>query len=496
MSLPFFAAHECDKIITTIMAKRRRNPHSLSVLLKDPTAEWTEIRAAMKATAQGSGVCTNYAVMKALSASKSDGSAESSSDEDNCKSNNGSGNLVQQEQEDSKAAVVENEQPNDEVCICSNSGPSATTQAQVEQSMEERIKSNNSDSLMPLNNTGGEEDITNSRNRLQSQRSSRRSTSGANIADSINLMSFGVCHKLLLDEEESDRSCQDERSERSCQSSLEEVDDVPSSSTNDGLILSWKRDGGSFNKEDLDGSIRSEGDLDNFVDSSGFLDWPAIEKEEAATEASDTKETSADDEPKQEEDWNIEDYDGSERSGGSTKSINALVRIRTLKMFSRKSSNCSSTASSSQEGIIDVSQVRAALLKAKNGRASIEEEGKDDHDNDEKPTTIIPRRLTPRRLAPRRMTTDGTTARCNSVSSPTNNGAAATDDDKTTNIWIRGRREESCRDFDNVCDLDLSDEYNEIYFAKAKASSEEEGRSGGFMSNLFEAAPFYRRMSA
>jgi hypothetical protein len=33
------------------------------------------------------------------------------------------------------------------------------------------------------------------------------------------------------------------------------------------------------NGECLDGSVRSEGDLDSFVDSCGFLDWPATREE-------------------------------------------------------------------------------------------------------------------------------------------------------------------------------------------------------------------------
>jgi hypothetical protein len=84
-----------------------QGPRRFTLILNDPTAEWSEIRSAMKAKAQqGSeaAACTNYSLMNALSASKSGGGASSgSSDNKNCKN---SPPVVQSKKKDTTMATV------------------------------------------------------------------------------------------------------------------------------------------------------------------------------------------------------------------------------------------------------------------------------------------------------------------------------------------------------------------------------------------------------
>jgi hypothetical protein len=84
------------------------------------------------------------------------------------------------------------------------------------------------------------------------------------------------------------------------------------SSTSLRLIQSFRTRSGEF----LDGSVRSEGDLDSFVDSCGFLDWPTA-KEDVEVGGEVVAEDAAGDtiqeehrEEEGEEEWNIEDYEG------------------------------------------------------------------------------------------------------------------------------------------------------------------------------------------
>ena len=78
------------------------------------------------------------------------------------------------------------------------------------------------------------------------------------------------------------------------------------------------------NSSGLDGSTRSEGDLDSYVDSCGFMDWPsaAWEGEEETCgnaikngeDTSNTIQEESADQVKREEEWNIEVYEGGDDS--------------------------------------------------------------------------------------------------------------------------------------------------------------------------------------
>ena len=162
--------------------------------------------------------------------------------------------------------------------------------------------------------------------------------------------------------------------------------------------MSWQHDDSSAslrliqsfrtrnNGECLDGSVRSEGDLDSFVDSCGFLDWPAtrVEAEGGGKVGGGTiQEESIIEEVEQQEEetWNIEDYEGSGHSLDVAEhrlrhSTPSNPIAKTLKMFTRtrRASNASST--SSQEDSIDLSKIKESLLLTtggKNNKQSMEE---------------------------------------------------------------------------------------------------------------------------
>jgi len=110
------------------------------------------------------------------------------------------------------------------------------------------------------------------------------------------------------------------------------------------LLLSWGQDGSSFRSmriNNLNESTRSEGDLDDYVDSCGFLDWPSVANGIDGT----IEEECTGQVKREEEDLNIKDYEQSIDDLGQTIS-------KKLSMFARRSSSIAS-AGSSQEGPMD-----------------------------------------------------------------------------------------------------------------------------------------------
>jgi hypothetical protein len=202
----------------------------------------------------------------------------------------------------------------------------------------------------------------------------------AALDDSVNLMDFGVSQRRLMAAalDASDRSCTslDDSALKDMKEELDESVLLKEKSRRE-LLVSWRHDS---TMSGLDESIRSEGDLNSYVDSCGFLDWPSVAaaegEEEIGIDAIETGEDAIQEESlnevQQEEEWNIEDYEGGDDSDQGrmprTNSIStsALAVANTLKKFAipRRASNAST---SSQEDM-DLLKIKEALptLIAKN----------------------------------------------------------------------------------------------------------------------------------
>jgi hypothetical protein len=217
---------------------------------------------------------------------------------------------------------------------------------------------------------------------------------------SINIMDFGISARALT---AASSTALDESSRSLDESALEAFDgeekvrdDGASYQRNKSrreLLVSWQHDDSSAslrliqsfrtrNGECLDGSVRSEGDLDSFVDSCGFLDWPATREGTEEVEGGGnvgggtiTEESIIEEveQQQEEETWNIEDYEGSGHSLDVAEhrlrhSTPSNPIAQTFKMFTRtrRASNASST--SSQEDSIDLSKIKESLLLAKGGK--------------------------------------------------------------------------------------------------------------------------------
>lgn len=418
-------------------------PKRLSVVLQNPSAEWSEIRAAMKA--QGGG-CTNLTVVSALSSNGNCGVDKKSlmkpENEDAAASADDDGKTAEENEEavvsasasgDDKLMPLGNRRASLASQDSSNSGrPSqrgirrqtsrrrefgrnGSRRFRLRSSVNSSIRSITLDSL----NESSSDSLNNSSVDFNS--SSMKLSGGLGFHDSVDIMDFGISQNGLRGAlEESDRSC----------SSLDDgtLDDLQEECGDESrreLLLSWRS--GSISKEksrrDLlvsfrhdstmsgfDDSMQSEGDLNSFVDSYGFLDWPAAKEEEEEEfdsddilEGGDTNNTgeldglsnieactriqegsSHKEHQHKEKEWNIEDYEGGDdsdqghlpRNNSISASTMGLAVAKTLKRFSTTRRAFTESSTSSQGGM-DLMKIKEALptLIAKNRqqRAEVDE---------------------------------------------------------------------------------------------------------------------------
>jgi len=188
-------------------------------------------------------------------------------------------------------------------------------------------------------------------------------------SNSISIMDFGASQRALTAaRDECARSCAslDDDVLRELQEEFEfDEYDYSNGNDHDGrvgtggnskrrLLLSWGQDGSSFrsiriNNNNLNESTRSEGDLDDYVDSCGFLDWPTVANgidgtiEEECTGTGQVK--------REEEELNIEDYEQNIDDSAHSSSLGQTISKK-LSMFARRSSSIAS-AGFSQEGSVD-----------------------------------------------------------------------------------------------------------------------------------------------
>ncbi len=407
-------------------------PDRLSVVLQNPSSEWSDIRAAMRA--QGGG-CTNLAVMNALS---------SKGGEQNDKSDNTNGNrpmrpkyiepTVSADDDGLVAAKEKASEGGDDTLmplghrrasVASQDSSSGSTRSSLRplrrqtsrrrmrragsrrmslmrSSVNTSLRSLTLDSLAESGTSGS---LHNSSSDFNN--SSSFKLDGLGFKDSVNIMDFGISHsRLRAALDGSDRSCSslDTGALDDLQEEYDDDGDVPRSRST--LLVSWQHDSsmsggdGDFqgNRRNLllrhdstisglDESVRSEGDLDTYVDSSGFLDWPEAKKGEGeggsdanktgedADKASDVEEIAPTEDETDElidqlevEEWNIEDYEGGVDSDQDQKryprahsistSTMGLAVTNTFMKFTRRGSNASSNGS---EEDMDLLKIKEAL---------------------------------------------------------------------------------------------------------------------------------------
>ena len=403
-------------------AMNEEPPDRLSVVLKNPSAEWSEIRAAMKA--QGGG-CTNLTIVSALS-SKASASADDPDDKAGKEKaavsapasasggdkvmplGNRRASLTSQDSSSSGRPSMRGIRRQTSRRRAFRQGRNGSRRFLLRSSVNNSIRSITLDSLNESSSS-----LNNSSSDFNNSSSIKLSSGGLGFHESIDIMDFGISQNgLRAALGVSDRSC----------SSLDDgtLDDLQESCDEGSrreLLVSWKNDSllsKEKSRRDLlvsfrhdstmsgfDDSVRSEGDLNSYVDSCGFLDWPAAKEEEEEKEVgsdaikeegddtdntqkdsvSDTAEGSDKEHQHKEEEWNIEDYEGGEDSDQgqlprnnsiSTSTMGMGMAVaKTLKRFSttRRASNSSSTSED-----MDLAKIKEALpaLIAKNRQQSTE----------------------------------------------------------------------------------------------------------------------------
>lgn len=424
-------------------------PRRLTLILNDPSAEWSEIRSAMRAKAKqgnGAAACTNYSLMNALS-SNGGGDNSNCSRDSNSPTPNTDATVVREEpqqvavkKEDADVQTLAQDTitPLNRRASLSSQDSSKGSGTTTRPSLRRHRQLS---SRRPSNRRLQRGSLTGSSRRLLMLRSSINNNSIRSITESsfnssasslndssfnlsgstskfgesaasaaggdrrqhlmhdlhgsINIMDFGISQRALT---VASSTALDESSRSLDESALEVFDEEQRNKSRRELLVSWQHDDSSAslrliqsfrtrnNGECLDGSVRSEGDLDSFVDSCGFLDWPATREEAEGggkvgggtiQEESIIEEV----EQQEEETWNIEDYEGSGHSLDVAEhrlrhSTPSNPIAKTLKMFTRtrRASNASST--SSQEDSIDLSKIKESLLLTtggKNNKQSMEE---------------------------------------------------------------------------------------------------------------------------
>lgn len=352
---------------------KRQQSRSLEEVLSDPSADWHEIRSCIKA--QGSVCTTNAAIMVALSDKRSWATAAVAT-----------AIVLKDEHQEHAVHHQQHEGSSSDVC-CNNYVGGCEDDIETFANREDEIITSSSDlptneiipdecennngvrrSFRRRSRTGG---LTSSIRRSGRRRGSRRN-SGSFLSrasfNSINLMDFGVTEQTL-DLSDSNRTGAMDKSLRDSGS------DYLSNS-----FLGWNHDDRSVTSlfthdrsiQLEDGSIRSEGDLDEFrdslsnlVDSDGFLDWNHSQRRRSSLiEVVDEGE----DETSCNETWNIEDYDGPDTNNTQSSDFGSTLSSLTKK-FKRFGGvgpiHKSSSVDPKEE--ITTEDIKKALLGVRNG---------------------------------------------------------------------------------------------------------------------------------
>ena len=382
-------------------------PRPLEEVLRDPSANWHEIRSAIKGQ-RGASACTNVAIMQALVNEKSWATAavataivmkeeqqqqkQKQQADQNYEENN-------ENEEDSDGRILDNSG----YLESGNSGGTNEEAANIIEVLTARLptSNNSTDTLSTENETNNTRSLRRRRGRRRGsgvgtsfrgsgrRRGTRRNSGKASFA-SINMMDFGVTETAL--------NLSDSNESGSDNSNLKGSGDFSDEVSKSGF-MGWKhyddisvRSSYTHDKSsELDGSdkvsiVLSDGDADDLkedfsslVDSSGFLDWHhSIRKRSSfigtVDEAEDELYGSIDE-------WNIADYDGPENSAHSSnyKPMSALTdRLDRLKMF-----GSTRKVEVDPEDDISISDIKEALL-------NVRKEVENDNMEQEQPTSRRP----------------------------------------------------------------------------------------------------------
>eukprot|EP00574_Skeletonema_japonicum_P005049 CAMPEP_0201733222 /NCGR_PEP_ID=MMETSP0593-20130828/30943_1 /ASSEMBLY_ACC=CAM_ASM_000672 /TAXON_ID=267983 /ORGANISM="Skeletonema japonicum, Strain CCMP2506" /LENGTH=567 /DNA_ID=CAMNT_0048226333 /DNA_START=12 /DNA_END=1715 /DNA_ORIENTATION=+ len=401
--------------------QQQQRPRPLEEVLHDPSANWHEIRSAIRGQG-GASACTNVAIMQALVNEKSWATAAVATA------------IVMKEEEEQQKQQQQKDQHEEEAndgCILDNSGDRGTGN-----NSGNSDEANEADNIIevltsPLpiaNDSKGKESLSTENNETNNTRSFRRrrgrrgsgvgsscrrrgtrrnsgnfltKSFGKGSSASINIMDFGVVD-TILDLSDSNRTGGDYYNFR-------ESGDFSDDTSKSGFMgwrhhddISLKSSFSHDRSKELDGSGResivlSEGDADdlkedfsNLVDSSGFLDWRHSSKRRTSLRSSfvdgDDEEEGDGflldwhhslrkrssfigtvDEVEDElscsnnnNEWNIADYVGPDNSAHSShyKPMNALTDK--LKMF-----GSNRKIEVNQKDDINISDIKDALLNVR-----------------------------------------------------------------------------------------------------------------------------------
>lgn len=384
------------------MSDQPKQPRRLTAVLNDPSAAWSEIRSATLARTktQGGGAVTNHAFVKSLSSSRKSDDHPAEQLMNNNKATDSSDDEGQAAKDDSARSGSGDDKlmPLGNI---NNRRASLSSQSSSRRSVfrHEALRRQSLRSRRASLESVGKHSSSSSRS--NPRRGSSRSTfSDRSITitptfncstNSINIMDFGVSNRALsaaLDESRRSFSSLDD-------DILDELDEELYGDGNEegwvgsrsGLLVSWRScslrsmHSGDINEQ----PTRSEGDLDDYQDTNGFMDWPSV-----ADGANDTIQEEHD--PiKTEEEWNIEDYeqniDDTVRSGqrrSNQRKFLSQSLTKSLRVFDRSSSMESSFSSplessfSSQEGITDLIKQKLLNTKNKHQQLGIEAEEKNE----------------------------------------------------------------------------------------------------------------------
>ena len=211
-----------------------------SVTNTDPSAEWKDIRSAMRAKTRGLGCSTNLAIINAsctggVGPDKQSNPMLAAAEQIK---------LELEAEEGSRRASLQS--------YSSNRRPSRRASRRASRRRSSRRWSDTSSGASLRSNLN---DSATSRGSI--------TTMGE---DSVNIMDFGVSPRLeVLDE--SLKDCVLYESRRSC-AALDELERLKEE-------IELDKSGEEELERGLNGSVVSEGDLDDYVDSYGFMNWPA-----------------------------------------------------------------------------------------------------------------------------------------------------------------------------------------------------------------------------
>jgi len=419
-------------------------PRPLEEVLRDPSANWHEIRSAIKGQ-RGASACTNVAIMQALVNEKSWATAAVATaivmkEEQQQQKQKQQADQNYEENNENKEASDGRILDNSGDLESGNSGGTNEEAANIIEVLTARLptSNNSTDTLSTENETNNTRSLRRRRGRRRGsgvgtsfrgsgrRRGTRRNSGKASFCASINIMDFGVTETAL--------NLSDSNKSGSDNSNLKGSGDFSDEVSKSGF-MGWKhyddisvRSSNTHDKSsELDGSdkvsiVLSDGDADDLkedfsslVDSSGFLDWHHSIRRRSSFNSAKRRPSSrssfGDDEDEVEgfldwhhsirkrssfigtvdeaedelygsiDEWNIADYDGPENSAHSSNY--KPMSALTDRLDRLKMFGSTRKVEVDPEDDISISDIKEALL-------NVRKEVENDNMEQEQPTSRRP----------------------------------------------------------------------------------------------------------